>query len=43
VALAVGDGEMRAALRERGAARVAAYAPERTARTLRAVLESLAP
>ena len=42
LALAVGDGELRAALRERGAARVAAYAPERTARTLRAALESLA-
>ena len=42
LALAVGDGELRAALRERGAARVAAYAPEQTARTLRAALESLA-
>jgi glycosyltransferase involved in cell wall biosynthesis len=42
LALAVGDGELRATLRERGAARVAAYAPERTARTLRAALESLA-
>ncbi|MBW3608641.1 MAG: glycosyltransferase [Actinobacteria bacterium] len=42
LALAVGDAELRAALRERGAARVAAYAPEQTARTLRDVLESLA-
>ncbi len=42
LALAVGDDELRATLRERGAARVAAYAPERTARTLRAALESLA-
>ena len=31
LALAVGDGELRAELRERGAARVAAYAPQRTA------------
>lgn len=42
LALVVGDGELRAALRERGAARVAAYAPGRTAQTLRAALESLA-
>jgi glycosyltransferase involved in cell wall biosynthesis len=42
LALAVGDEELRAALRERAAARVAAYAPEPTARTLRAALESLA-
>ncbi len=42
LALVVGDGELRATLRERGAARVAAYAPERTAQTLRAALESLA-
>ncbi len=42
LALAVGDGELRATLRARGAARVAAFAPEPTARTLRAVLESLA-
>jgi len=42
LALAVGDAELRATLRERGAARVAAYAPERTARRLREVLESLA-
>jgi glycosyltransferase involved in cell wall biosynthesis len=42
LALAVGDSELRGALRERGAARVAAYAPEPTARTLRAAIESLA-
>lgn len=42
LALAIGDGELRAQLRERGAARVAAYAPERTAQKLRRVLESLA-
>ena len=42
LALAVGDAELRAALRARGAERVAAYAPEQTARTLRGVLESLA-
>ena len=42
LALAVGDGELRAALRERGAARVAAFAPEQTAQKLRDVLESLA-
>jgi glycosyltransferase involved in cell wall biosynthesis len=42
LALAVGDGELRAELRERGAARVAAYAPGQTAGTLRAALESLA-
>ena len=41
LALAVSDAELRATLRERGAARVAAYAPEQTARTLRGVLESL--
>ena len=41
LALAVSDTELRATLRERGAARVAAYAPEQTARTLRGVLESL--
>ena len=41
LALVVGDAELRAELRERGAARVAAYAPERTARKLRDVLESL--
>ena len=42
LALAVSDGELRAQLRERGAARVAAYAPEPTARTLRAAIEALA-
>jgi glycosyltransferase involved in cell wall biosynthesis len=42
LALAVGDGELRAGLRARGAARVAAYAPEPTARTLRGALEALA-
>jgi L-malate glycosyltransferase len=42
LALVVGDGELRAALRARGAARVAAYAPQQTARTLRRALESLA-
>ncbi|MEA2155221.1 MAG: hypothetical protein QOE11_1361 [Solirubrobacteraceae bacterium] len=42
LALAVGDAELRAALRERAAGRVAAYAPEPTARTLRAAIESLA-
>jgi glycosyltransferase involved in cell wall biosynthesis len=42
LALVVADGELRAALRERGAARVAAYAPEQTAPTLRAALQSLA-
>ncbi|MDP1848837.1 MAG: glycosyltransferase [Solirubrobacteraceae bacterium] len=42
LALAVGDSELRAELRARGAARVAAYAPERTAQKLRDVLESLA-
>jgi glycosyltransferase involved in cell wall biosynthesis len=42
LALAVGDAELRAALRERGAARVAAFAPAPTARTLRAAIESLA-
>lgn len=41
LALAVGDGELRAELRRRGAARVAAYAPQQTARTLRRALESL--
>jgi glycosyltransferase involved in cell wall biosynthesis len=42
LALVVTDGELRAALRRRGAARVAAYAPAQTARTLRGALESLA-
>ena len=43
LALASTDGELRATLRERAAARVAAYAPEPTARVLRATVESLAP
>lgn len=42
LALVVGDAELRGELRERGAARVAAYAPQRTAQTLRAAIESLA-
>ena len=42
LALAVGDGELRATLRERAAGRVAAYAPEPTARKLRDALEALA-
>ncbi|MBW3653056.1 MAG: glycosyltransferase [Actinobacteria bacterium] len=42
LALVVADGELRATLRERGAARIAAYAPEQTARALRGALESLA-
>ncbi len=42
LALAVGDAELRAELRERGAGRVAAFAPEQTAQKLRDVLESLA-
>ena len=42
LALVAGDADLRAQLRERGAARVAAYAPEQTAQTLRTVLESLA-
>jgi len=41
LALAVSDGELRAALRERGAGRVAAYAPAPTARKLRDALEAL--
>ncbi len=41
LALAVGDAQLRATLRERAAERVAAYAPEPTVRTLRATLESL--
>lgn len=40
--LALSDGELRAALRERGRARLAAYAPEETAAKLRAALERLA-
>ncbi len=42
VHLAVSEPELRATLRERGAARVEAYAPEPTARKLRAALEALA-
>jgi glycosyltransferase involved in cell wall biosynthesis len=41
LALAVGDAELRGELRKRGAARVAAYSPEKTATTLRGALESL--
>ena len=41
LALVVADGELRATLRERGEARVAAYAPEPTARALRDALASL--
>jgi glycosyltransferase involved in cell wall biosynthesis len=42
LALVVGDAELCATLRERGAARVAAYAPRQTAQTLRDALQSLA-
>jgi glycosyltransferase involved in cell wall biosynthesis len=42
LALAAGDAELRATLRARAAARVAAFAPESTARALRAAVESLA-
>jgi glycosyltransferase involved in cell wall biosynthesis len=42
LALATTDAELRASLRERAAERVAAYAPEPTARKLRAAVESLA-
>lgn len=42
LALAVADRELRGELRARGARRVHAYAPEPTARRLRAALESLA-
>jgi len=42
LAIAVSDAELRATLRERAAARVAAYAPEPTALALRAAVESLA-
>ena len=41
LALVAGDSQLRAQLRERGARRVAANAPEPTARTLRTALESL--
>ncbi|MBA3328814.1 MAG: hypothetical protein H0T43_10995, partial [Solirubrobacterales bacterium] len=42
VHLAVSDPELRSALRERGGARIAAYAPEPTVAKLRAALEALA-
>ncbi|MEY2516785.1 MAG: hypothetical protein QOJ89_4143 [bacterium] len=42
LAIVAGDAELRAAMRRRAAARVAAYAPEPTARALRAAVESLA-
>ncbi len=42
LAVVAGDAELRATLRARAAARVAAYAPEPTARKLRAAVESLA-
>jgi len=42
LALVTTDEALRATLRERAAARVAAYAPEPTARALRAAIESLA-
>ncbi len=42
LALAVSDAELRETLRTRAAARVAAYAPEPTARALRSAIESLA-
>jgi glycosyltransferase involved in cell wall biosynthesis len=42
LALAVDDVELRAELRRRGAARVAHFAPERTAAALRSALEPLA-
>ena len=42
LALAVSDRSLRDELRARGAARVAAYAPEPTARKLRAAIEALA-
>jgi L-malate glycosyltransferase len=41
LALAVGDGELRAELARRGLERVAAYAPERSAAALRSAVESL--
>ena len=42
LAIVCTDAGLRAELRERAAARVAAYAPEPTARKLRAAVESLA-
>ena len=41
VALAVEDGELRSALRERGRARLPAYAPDATVQAMRAALERL--
>jgi len=41
LALAVGDGELRAELRERGAAQAAAFSPQRSAQALRGALEGL--
>jgi L-malate glycosyltransferase len=43
LALAVSDGELRAELRRRAAARVAAYAPARTEAVLRELVSSLRP
>ena len=42
LAVVAGDAELRAELRSRAAGRVAAYAPQPTARKLRAAVESLA-
>jgi L-malate glycosyltransferase len=42
LAIVAADGELRATLRQRAAARVAAYAPEPTARALRTAVEALA-
>ena len=42
LAIVLADAELRAELRARGRARVEAYAPQRTAQTLRAALQSLA-
>jgi hypothetical protein len=41
LALAVGDGELRAELRERGAAQAAQFTPQRSAQALRGALEGL--
>ena len=43
VALAIEDADLRAELQRRGRDRVAAYAPDVTARTMRDALESIAP
>lgn len=43
VHLAIGDAELRAELRRRGAARAASYAPERTEQLLRELVERLRP